>query len=148
MQAIRHILVPIDFGASAAEAVDFATELATKFDAELTLVHVYEFPLYAYASGIYFPTEDLHAAAKKATQEAVVRVRTRCPRTQGVIAEGVPWEQILSVATEKNVDLIVMGTHGRRGVARALLGSVAERVVRMAPMPVLTVHAHPKAAAA
>jgi nucleotide-binding universal stress UspA family protein len=148
MPAFQHILVPTDFSESAAEAADYAVELAKSFDANLTLLHVHEFPVYAYATGIYLPTVDLFAAAKTATAEATGQLKARWQKTDGLIAEGFPWEQIIDVAKERGADLIVMGTHGRRGISRALLGSVAEKVVRMAPIPVLTIRPHEKPKAA
>ena len=144
MQPFSHILVPTDFSEAAAEALDYAAYLATRFDAKLTLLHVHEFPVYAYASGIYFPTVDLYAAAKKSTEEAVAALCMRWPFSDGLIAEGIPWEQIVNLANDRKMDLIVMGTHGRRGISRALLGSVAEKVVRMAAVPVLSIRSCPK----
>ena len=64
---------------------------------------------------------------------------------KGFVRLGAPWEEILSVATERGADLVVVGTHGRRGFAHALMGSVAERVVRLSTIPVLTVRSRIKA---
>jgi len=72
-------------------------------------------------------------------------VRAEGPRTDAVFRQGTPFDVILDVAKSEGCDLIVIGTHGRRGVARVLLGSVAERVVRLSPVPVLTVHPAPRA---
>jgi nucleotide-binding universal stress UspA family protein len=148
MKAFRHILVPTDFSETAGEALDYAVDLATKFEAELTLLHVYEFPVYSYWSGIYVPTVDLYAAAKKATEDAALALRKRWSKSEGLIVEGMPWEQIAYLAKDRREDLIVIGTHGRRGISRALLGSVAEKVVRMSSVPVLTVRPQAKEKAA
>jgi nucleotide-binding universal stress UspA family protein len=146
MSPIRHILVPTDFGEPARRAVDYAVELASKFDAKITILHVYEAPMFPYAIGIYLPTEELYTAAKKAAQETAAAARSRWSNLDAFVAEGNPVEQILRVAKDQSVDLIVMGTQGHRGVARALLGSVAETVVRLSPVPVLSVHAEAKRA--
>lgn len=141
MNSIRHILVPTDFGEPARRAVEYAVELAIKFDAKVTVLHVYEPPIFPYAVGIYLPTDELYSAARKATKDAAARARTRWSNLDAFVAEGRPLERILRVAKDQGVDLIVMGTHGHRGVMRALLGSVAETVVRLSTVPVLTVHA-------
>jgi nucleotide-binding universal stress UspA family protein/CBS domain-containing protein len=141
MNPIRHILVPTDFGEPAQRAVDYAVDLATLLDATVTLLHVYEPPILPYAIGIYLPTEELYGAAKKATHDAAARARARWQKLDAFVAQGSALEQIIRVAKSREADLIVMGTQGHRGVARALLGSVAETVVRLSPVPVLTLHA-------
>ena len=75
----------------------------------------------------------------------VGRVKAQVPDTESLLRAGAPADEILAVAKERNVDLIVMGTHGRKGFAHALLGSIAEKVLRRADLPVLTVHAAPTA---
>jgi nucleotide-binding universal stress UspA family protein len=150
VKPFRHILVPTDFGECAEQALEVAIGLATKLDAKLTLIHVCELPVSAYAmyaQGLYFPMDELEAAAKKALEEASVKLRTRMPSADTVLASGTAVEQILSARKDKDADLIVMGTHGRRGLSRVLLGSVAEKTVRLSPVPVLTVPAHPAATA-
>ncbi len=67
-------------------------------------------------------------------------IRKEMPRASGIVRCGAAWEQILDVARERGADLIVVGSHGRTGVPRALIGSVAEKVARLAQVPVLTVH--------
>jgi nucleotide-binding universal stress UspA family protein len=79
--------------------------------------------------------------AQIALDRALEKTRATFPRAESVLVRGDPCEGILHVARERNADLIVMGTHGRRGLSRAFLGSVAERVVRTSPTPVLTVGA-------
>jgi len=142
MTAFSHILVATDFGGAADRALDLAVELATKFESRLTLLHASAIPssaFSAYADGLAWPTEEMDRAAKKELEAAVSKVKGRYPRTEGVLASREPWEAILDVAKARGADLIVMGTHGRRGLAHALIGSVAERVVRLSPIPVLTV---------
>ena len=80
-------------------------------------------------------------AARAQFDAKLKEVGRRVPGTTGVLRMGAPWQELLGVLSETGADLVVMGTHGRKGVAHALIGSVAEKVVRMAKVPVLTVHA-------
>ncbi|HVY47358.1 MAG TPA: universal stress protein [Minicystis sp.] len=140
MEAFRHILVPTDFGPSSRLAVDYAVELAERYGATLTLLHVQPLPP-AYGDGIYWPYEQIAKEADAALRPAVAELKKRHADTHGLLASGVVWDQILALAKDRGVDLVVMGTHGRHGLPRAVLGSVAEKVVRLSPVPVLTVHA-------
>ncbi len=140
----RNILVATDLASdpASARAVDLAVDLATKLGATLTLVHVHEFPAVAQPhAAVNFAA--FQASVLEAAGGALVAladsVRGRVPEAKAVLRRGRPWEEILAAADELRADLIVIGTHGRRGVSRALLGSVAEKVVRMSPLPVLTV---------
>jgi nucleotide-binding universal stress UspA family protein len=83
------------------------------------------------------------AAAEHQLEKVLKPIRTRIPAATGVVRLGSPWEQILEAAQELGADLIVVGSHGRTGVARALLGSIAEKVVRLSAVPVLTVPGPP-----
>ncbi len=142
MIPFKHILVPTDFSESAGLALDTAITLAEKFDSKITVLHATWLPpgaYAAYAEGLFWPTEDMVKGAEKALAATMVKVKSRYPQSEGVIVNGESWPTILEVAKERSADLIVMGTHGRRGVARVLLGSVAERIVRLSPIPVLTI---------
>jgi nucleotide-binding universal stress UspA family protein len=142
-QIPRHILVPHDFGDTAQHALAYAVELAIKLGAKLTIVHAYEVPSYGYPDGVAL-SADVASGIRKGAEMALEGVvsRTRRPglEVQALLREGSAWSEINASAQEAHADLIVMGTHGRHGLARALLGSVAEKVVRTAPCPVLTVH--------
>jgi nucleotide-binding universal stress UspA family protein len=135
------------------EALRRAIDLARPFKATLTLVHVIDFPGYVY-SAVPFADVDLFAqfesAARAQLDEAFRRVSLEYPHARAVMrphgGRGVPAEILLAIASV-GADLVVMGTHGRHGIARALLGSVAEKVVRLSPVPVLTVHAAEEAVA-
>lgn len=145
MTTFRHILVPIDFGEPADMAVDLALTMAERFDAKVTLLHVTMMPSFyysAYAEGLAFPVAEMETRAKAALAEAVENAKDRYPQTKGLLSAGQPWEQILAAIKTSGADLVVMGTHGRRGVSRVLLGSVTEKVVRHAPIPVLTTGLH------
>jgi nucleotide-binding universal stress UspA family protein len=141
MEAFKHILVPTDFGDASNRAIDLGLSLATKFECRITLLHSYVIPTssYGYPDGILWPIDELSKAAKKALDTAVSQAKQRYAKVEGVLVSGDAWQQILETAKTAGVDLIVMGTHGRRGFSRVLLGSVAEKVVRLSPIPVLTV---------
>jgi len=105
----------------------------------LTVTHAFFIAPFAYANGFYIPIEDVTREARATLDAAVAKIRERYPNVDGVLAHGEPWKEILNAAKTHKADLIVMGTHGRRGLSRVFLGSVAERVVRLSPVPVLTV---------
>jgi len=137
-----HILVPIDFGASSIRALDLAIEIALTFAAELTLLHVHEIPFYPYAGGAPVSIGELIPAeevTKVRLEETVRRVAQRHPMVKSQLRTGVPWQRIVEAIKEPGIDLVVMGTHGHRGLSHLLLGSVAEKVVRISPVPVMTV---------
>ena len=142
MDLFRHIVVATDFGEASDAAVDLASRLAAESGAKLTLVHAYTIPSQGYAEAIPFPADALRRAAEEAMASSLARVRQSLPGAEGIVTYGVPWGEILRVAKGTDADLIVLGTHGRRGLSRVFLGSVAERVVRLSPLPVLTVSGH------
>jgi universal stress protein A len=141
---IQRILLPTDFSTYSATATQYACELTTKFDAELHLLHTLEIHLAStpnFTMGLDLPkyvSESRTAAEKALTQ--VLDPQWSAGRTvvQAVV-EGSPKVEIIRYARTKDVDLIVLATHGRTGLAHVIMGSVAESVVRTAPCPVLTV---------
>lgn len=144
MQAIKRILVPIDFGSSSSGAIQLAVGFAQVFGAELTLLHVWELPVYPYTELLLNTNELLEAIEAAATERlgnTLKSVQAASPKATSLLKMGVPWEQILEAIRELSPDLVVMGTHGRKGVTHALLGSVAEKIVRLSPVPVLTARA-------
>jgi nucleotide-binding universal stress UspA family protein len=137
----RHILVPVDFTEASTSVLDAASDLAKKFGSQLTLVHVYEVPAYVYGGVMYAPTElfaPIAQAARAHMEQVLAGVRAAIPEAKGVLRQGLPSYEILAAIDELHPDLVIMGTHGRRGVRHVLLGSVAEKVVRMSAAPVLT----------
>ena len=138
----HRILVATDFGDSSGRAVALAAKLARAADAQLTVVHTVEQPGYIYADTGY-PSMALFTAvsdsAKKQLNEEVRTLRHGGISVEGMLREGVAWEGILSAADASKADLIVVGTHGHRGLTHVLLGSVAEKVVQKSIIPVLTV---------
>ena len=139
--AIKHILVPTDVSEYADYALDYAIGLAQKLQAHLTLIYVMEtMPLEAAESASQRSPSDWQrweTHIKERMAAALKRIHDAGLQGERVIAHGVPFQIIIDAAKEKAVDLIIMSTHGRTGLTHVLVGSVAERVVRMAPCPVL-----------
>jgi nucleotide-binding universal stress UspA family protein/predicted phosphoribosyltransferase len=136
MQPPRRILVPYDFTAASKRACDYALELAVSVGATLSLVHVVErFDMTLGA--------EAHASLVNAAERELERIASLLrPHVRGVelfVVAGTPWQEIDRTAQARGADLIVVGAHGRRGIARALLGSAASRVLRSASVPMLTV---------
>lgn len=138
----NHVLVPTDFGDAAGHAFDIAIAVAQKFGADITLMHSYGVPIsYPYDGSIVWPIEQLRRSAEAEMQEAVAKAAKTFPKLRSLLVSGEPTADILDAVRATRADLVVMGTHGRRGIARFFLGSVAEKVVRLAGAPVLTVPA-------
>ena len=145
------ILVPTDFSESSDAALTYAKALAERFGAVLHLVHVFDDPIMAGgfgAEGYLAEAPDLaetmrHEAEERLAVRLTESERSRLRATSAMLS-GPTAHTIVDTARDRGFDLIVMGTHGRTGLAHALMGSVAERVVRTAPCPVLTVHSAPQ----
>ncbi len=133
MLPIRHILVPINWTELSNRALQLAASLAREHDAKLVILYVVPLPVVMYGP----PPENYLAHLL----EELCRIKSSESKTsvQCLLAEGIPATAILRVARETNCDLIVMGTHGRTGLNRLLMGSVAEEVIRKTPCLVLTV---------
>lgn len=138
---LRHILVPTDLGELSEHATAAAADLASSFDAKITLLHVWSIPSPTYVEALTWPVDNVESAARDALGQAHARLKEKHPNTDAVLTPGAAWERILETAKELGVDMIVMATHGRRGVPRWLVGSVTEKVVRASPVPVLTIPA-------
>ena len=145
MFAIKTILVPTDFSEASEAALSYAKALAEAFSSSLHLVHVMEDLLaHAWAAEVYVAS--MPSLREEIEKEATERLgamltdeeRQRLHVTTAIIA-GNPFLEIIRYARAQSADLIVLGTHGRGPIAHMLLGSVAEKVVRKAPCPVLTV---------
>lgn len=131
-QPYRHILVPLDFSESSRRALDEAGDLASRTGATVTLLHVLELP----AAGLV-PEAEHRATTLLDEWGELVEQKTRT-RVTRLVKTGAPAQQILaSAADDPSIDLIVLGSHGRTGITRMLIGSVAEKVVRHAQRPVL-----------
>jgi nucleotide-binding universal stress UspA family protein len=138
------IVVPTDFSGCADEAWALAQRLAAALGSELILTHVFvEAPLWSEGPFTMSRAREVFEAGRRWVQ-AELETRAEAASAKGLVVrtalrEGVPHDEIAALARDERADLVVLGTHGRGGVNRALLGSVADRVVRLAPCPVLTV---------
>ena len=144
MAPFSKILVPVDFSKHSERATALAVELARRFEASLTLLHVYSIPTYPLPEGYVLASPEVVADLMEKTSVAIKEVRARVlaqgvAKVDALLVEGSAFAEIVRTAREKHFDLIVMGTHGRSGLKHALMGSVAEKVVRKAPCPVLSV---------
>jgi len=141
MPEIRRILCPVDFSEPSENALDYAVDLASKFGADVQLVHVYQLPVYALPDGAMMAGPEF---TTKVTGELQKALKDLAEKKTGAtvethLVEGIPYKEVVRLAGELEADLIVMGTHGRTGIKHLLLGSVAERVVRSSRIPVITV---------
>jgi len=150
MIAINNILVATDFGEASDSALRYGRELATRFGATLHVLHVAQnvyvttFGAETYAAIVPEMQDEIEKAAKKRLDEALIDSDGSGPKTKAVVmTSSSPAYAIVDYARDHAVDLIVMGTHGRGALAHIVMGSVAERVVRLATCPVLTVR-HPE----
>lgn len=140
------IVVPTDFSAGSEEAWRLARRVAAMSGGELVLTHVLtETPLYRESPFAMPSVRQVFESARRwveaTLEDWVAKARAEGVSARTALRSGVAYEEIVALATDERADLIVIGTHGRGGVDRALLGSVADRVVRLAPCPVLTVRA-------
>jgi nucleotide-binding universal stress UspA family protein len=145
MLVLETILVPTDFSEASEAALQYAKGLATAFGSSIHVVHVMEDLLaHAWSAEVYVASmPNLREEIEKEAQDRLTAMlsdddRTRYKVTSAVVA-GNPFLEIIRYAKAHDIDLIVMGTHGRGPIAHMLLGSVAEKVVRKSPCPVLTV---------
>jgi nucleotide-binding universal stress UspA family protein len=150
MMTLKKILVPTDFGEAADAALTYARALARNFDASIAVLHVAEdASARMFAGEVYVavpPTlqQDIEGAARKELDRRLIdNDPNPIVMRPMVIASNAPALSIVNYAKETGIDLIVMGTHGRGPMAHLLMGSVAERVVRLASCPVLVVR-HPE----
>jgi nucleotide-binding universal stress UspA family protein len=137
----HHLLVPIDFSDYAEQALAYAIELAQNLHVRITLLHVIHLTPLAMgdigATTLLPYLEEMESTAQEYIQAALERVQRAGLEGDSVLIQGIPFQAIIDTAHDRDVDLIVMGTHGRTGLTHVLMGSVAEKVVRLAPCPVL-----------
>jgi len=135
---VKRILVPIDFSGPSLAGLDYAVELSQRVNATLLVVFVVEVIYYA-AENVGRLLEEQRRLAETDLARLADRFARRGVEIETVLETGLPAQAIVDVARRRDVDLIVMATHGRTGFSHLFLGSVAEKVVRSAPCPVLTV---------
>lgn len=141
---IRHILAPTDFSDYSKDAIRYALELAQTFGAKLSLLHVVELPPYPIEG--FVPStmgadllNDLERQASAELAQVLPQAQeAKIEVTRSVVIDS-PFQKIIETAEAEHVDLIVMATHSRTGLSHLIIGSVAERAVRTAPCPVLTI---------
>ncbi len=141
---LRHILVPTDFSEHSRHALQYGIALAEKFNAELHLLNVFQDLSVYQADAVMVPVlpsaATLTANARAALDKLIEENNLAHLVVHTEVREGSPIEEIVAYAHDQNIDLIVIATHGRGWLAHLLLGSVAEKVVRKAPCPVMAIH--------
>lgn len=142
---MKRILLPTDFSENAEAAIAYACSLAGKFDAELHVLHVFEsYTGSRFVPGVPLPATGTwpHETVQRVAESLVNLIDAEWANEHRVVhatREGHPVVEIIGYANDAAIDLIVMGTHGRSGLPHLMIGSVAEKVVRKAPCPVLAV---------
>jgi len=143
MKPIRKVLVGTDFSETSDRALDYALRLVDMSGGTLVVLHACEVPVVAASAEQIATAGDLMGTVTRAAQAALEHRReiatSRGAKVETILREGPPAATLVDVARELRCDLVVVGTHGRRGLERAFLGSVAEQVVRRSEAPVVTV---------
>ena len=147
MIKIKTILCPIDYSVYSEKALEYAIEFAGKYEAKLYLIHVLDIRIYDMNDPDLYNVNIVDKDTIERLKERLLRCISEDIKgkisVEAVVVQGVPFTEIIRMAKEYMVDLIVLGTHGRTGLSQAIMGSVAERVVRKSPCPVLTIR-HPE----
>ena len=145
MKEFKKILFPVDLSESSPKLVPYVTTMAEKFGAEIHLLFVAR--VFAYFSGIYVPhpsinkfEDEIVEGAKKRLKEFTEEYFSDLPGTKAEVVPGDISEEILKYTGSKGIDLLILGTHGRKGLEKVVFGSVAERVAKTSPVPVLLVN--------
>lgn len=143
----KHILVPVDGSATSFKAVDKAVDLAKAFDGKVTVIYVIDpYPFTGVGTDFAYGQATYLSAASAEANDSIRAARERMeaagvPLESTVVENHTPWRGIIETANAIEADLIVMGSHGRRGLEKMVLGSVAQRVLQHADQPVLVVRA-------
>ena len=152
MPKLKKILVPVDYSDGSRVAMEYALFLAERFDAEIEVLHVAEIPLGEEEHTVVKPDTGkeqllseliMQQAVKEATEFLAPFIRDATIPIEKSVLKGRPGKVIVEAAADRGADLIVMGTHGRSGFDRLIMGSVTDRVLRSAPCPVVVVR-HPE----
>ncbi|MBN1106518.1 MAG: universal stress protein [Deltaproteobacteria bacterium] len=145
MPEIKRVLFPIDFTENSSKIFPYVLSIAGKYDATIYLVHVVED--FSKWGGFYIPHipfekfhEEAMQGAKMTLDSVCERQPDHCAAFQKRIVFGDPAQEIIRIIEEEKIDLVIMGTHGRKGLELVFFGSVAENVVKKSPAPVLTIN--------
>jgi len=140
---MEKILCPTDFSEFSNQAQKYAVSLAREYKAKLILLHVIEnFYPYSGFAETAFPVVEIYAEMERYVEQEMENLRTKAPtdvEIETIISRGTPFMEVINISREKAVDLIVIATHGKTGLEHVFFGSTAEKVVRKAPCPVLTI---------
>lgn len=140
--AIRHILCPLDVSDTSEFALTYAARLARKLGARITALHVFELPTDIFPDDVIPMRDEVEAKLRTMREQDAQQMLERCTggvESELITATGQPHDVICEQAAQLGVDMIVMGTHGRRALGRLMLGSVAEHVLRESRVPVMTI---------
>jgi nucleotide-binding universal stress UspA family protein len=142
MHKIQRILVPVDFSETSKKALEYAHFISQRFDAKIDVLHVWRPSEYAGDEMVVLtrsePELTLSTFLRNQADQQLTKFLSDLPHSSRRLESGEPAQVIAQVAGEGKYDLIVMGTHGRTGLSHVMMGSVAEKVVRISPSPVLT----------
>jgi len=143
MVEIKRILFPIDFTENSSKILPYALSVSEKYDGMIYLLHVIK-DIREFVSGFYIPLNQYKEKALNGAETALNMVCDEqlqgCPNFQKRILFGDPAQEILKTIESEGIDLVIMGTHGRKGLEHVVFGSVAENVVKKSPVPVLTIN--------
>jgi len=141
MTEFGKILFPTDFSESAENASRYALSLAKKYGSKVYVIHVIEPFTYTTEFGLDFSAQlkEMEASARRLLDDVAASIKKNNLDVESALITGEPFVEIIKYARKEQVDLIVMATHGRSGIEHMLMGSVAEKVVRKSPCPVLTI---------
>lgn len=145
MQEIKHIVVPVDLEKNTQKLIDFAIYMANQLDGEISFFHGVEYVAMGEEMALgNFPYKDYNSArvqnAKKALEGIVQNATGKCKKCSSKVVIGDVVDEIIDYAKDRNANMIIIGTHGKRGLEKILLGSVADRVVKTAHCPVLVMN--------
>lgn len=147
MKEFKRILFPVDLSESSAKIVPYVQTVAKKFDAQIHILFVAR--VLDYFTGIYVPVpsittmeKDIIEGAERRLDEFVEQYFRDYPDTITSVVSGDATDMIIEYITSNEINLVIMGTHGRKGLDKVIFGSVAERVVKTAPVPVMVVNPH------
>jgi nucleotide-binding universal stress UspA family protein len=147
MKEFKRILFPVDLSGSSVKIVSYVQTVAKKFDSEIHILFVAR--ILDYFTGIYVPApsittmeKDIIDGAEKRLYEFMDEHFRAFPDTKTAVVAGDASEEIIKYIEDRHIDLVIMGTHGRKGLDKVIFGSVAERVVKTAPVPVMVVNPH------